>query len=65
MMVKRKIGKKNFKNGKDLMIQIEKEWNAIPIEYINKLIASMSNRCREVIRKKLLRFISRKLNLIH
>ena len=52
MMVKRQIGNKIFQNGNDLMIQIEKEWNAIPIEYINKLIASMSNRCREVIKNK-------------
>ena len=37
MMVKRQIGN-NF------MIQIEEQLNAIPIEYINKLIASMPNR---------------------
>ena len=39
MMVKRQIGNKIFKTGNDLMIQIKKQWNAIPIEYINKLIA--------------------------
>ena len=32
MMVKRQNGYKIFKNCNDLMIQIEKEWNAIPIE---------------------------------
>ena len=29
MMVKRQIGNKIFKTGNDLMIQIEKQWNAI------------------------------------
>ena len=52
MMVRRQIGNKIFKNGNDLMIQIEKEWNAIPIEYINKLIASMPKICRELIKNK-------------
>ena len=52
MMVKRQIGNNIFKNGNDLMMQIEKERNAIPIDYLNKLIASMVNRCREVIKSK-------------
>ena len=42
MMVKRQIGNKIFKNGNDLMIQIEKEWNVIPIEYINKNLLGIS-----------------------
>ena len=52
MMVKRQIGNNIFKNGNDLMMQIEKERNAIPDEYINKLIVAMSNRCRAVIKNK-------------
>ena len=48
MMVKHQFGNNIF----FLMIQMEKEWNAIPIEHIHKLIASMPNICREVIKNK-------------
>ena len=51
-MVKRQIGNNIFKNGNDLMIKIEKQWNGISNEYINKLKASMPNRYREVIKNK-------------
>lgn len=50
MMMKRKIGKKIFKNGAELYTEVEKEWNNISPDYINKLIESMPKRCQAVIR---------------
>lgn len=50
MIVKRNIGNKVFRNGDELFVELEKQWNEISDDYIKKLIASMPKRCSEVIK---------------
>ena len=52
MIAKRNIGKRVFRNGEELFVELEKQWNSIPNEYIEKLISSMPKRCSEIIKNK-------------
>ena len=38
MMVERKIGNQIFRNGHELFLESEKQWKAISINYIGRLI---------------------------
>jgi transposase len=50
--IKRKTKDCNFTNEKDLFETIVKEWNKLSVPYLNKLIASMPKRCKDLIKNK-------------
>ena len=50
MAVKRSIGSKVFRNGDDLFVELEKQWNSITMTYVDKLIDSMPKRCSAVLK---------------
>lgn len=46
----RRLGSRHFSNKADLFKTLKKEWHSIPLKNLIKLVDSMPERCREVIK---------------
>ena len=49
MTAMRNIGNKVYRNGEGPFVELEKQGNATPKDYIEKLIYSLSNKCSAII----------------
>jgi hypothetical protein len=43
-------GGRQFLNKEDLIREIKKQWEAMPVSYLEKLVSSMKKRCIEVLK---------------
>jgi transposase len=50
--LKRRMGRRNFRNADDLFRAMQEEWDRISIKKIVSLIEFMPRRCRAVIKAK-------------